>query len=133
MKFIVMTDQKKLYAYKFDYKILKLATKITKIPITVKKVVAYLQRASFFAVPKFLSFLGPQYYASYRLVFYKKYVLVGLLQGFLGDILKCEWVEWVIIQSGRLFVLVIHSNQNDNHVQNFQSPIYNTKVIYWAC
>ena len=36
----------------FDYKILKTTNKIIKIPKTVKKVVSYLQKASFVVVPK---------------------------------------------------------------------------------
>ena len=36
-----------MFIYKLDYEMLKTANKITKIPRIVKKVVPYLQKASF--------------------------------------------------------------------------------------
>lgn len=41
-------DETNLYAYKFDSEILKPESKITKIWRTIKEVVSYLQKASFF-------------------------------------------------------------------------------------
>ena len=45
-----------LYVYEFVLDILKIANEITKIPGTVKKVIFYLQKASFFS--SFKSLLG---------------------------------------------------------------------------
>ena len=36
-----------MFIYKFDYKLLKIANKMTKIPGTANKLVSYLQKASF--------------------------------------------------------------------------------------
>ena len=46
---IIIITATKIYIciHKLDYKILKIASKITKIPGTVNKLVSYLQKASF--------------------------------------------------------------------------------------